>query len=689
MKLKTNFKKGSSKAWFPHSLTVKSLVISALIMTGIQVSAQTQETQESQDVQYTRPSWYFGAAAGANFNFYQGSTQELTSDFTVPTTFHDGNGIGLFIAPLIEFHRPDTRLGVMLQAGYDSRKGAFDQVLTPCNCPADLTTDISYITIEPSLRFAPFKSSFYLYAGPRFAFNQSKSFTYEQGINPAYPEQEVTPDVTGDFSNVNQTQISGQIGAGLDIPLSSQSHQTQFVLSPFVSFQPYFGQIPRSIETWNITTIRAGAALKLGRGHKIEVVVKKEELLPAVVVVATEPEVEFTVVAPKNVQAEPIVTETFPIRNYVFFDLGSTEIPKRYVLIKKDQVKDFREDQLEVNAPVNLSGRSDRQMVVYYNILNILGDRMVKNPSATITLVGSSREGSKDGREMAESIKEYLVNVFGIDGSRITTKGQTRPIVPSEQPGGTNELVLLREGDRRVTIESASPALLMEFQSGPDAPLKPVVIATIPVAPVESYVTFENDGATEVYNSWRLEIRDEQGTVQNFGPFTQDSVSIATKSILGTRPSGDYKVKMVADTKVGRIEEKESTVHMVLWTPPQTEEGMRFSILYEFNKSKANKMYDKYITEIVTPKIPSGGTVIIHGHTDIIGGEDNNLKLSIARANNVREILEKSLAKAGRTDVKFQVNGFGEDEKSAPFDNKYPEERFYNRTVIIDITTML
>jgi len=35
--------------------------------------------------------------------------------------------------------------------------------------------------------------------------------------------------------------------------------------------------------------------------------------------------------------------------------------------------------------------------------------------------------------------------------------------------------------------------------------------------------------------------------------------------------------------------------------------------------------------------------------------------------------------------VKFQVRGEGENEKLAPFENKYPEERFYNRTVIIDI----
>jgi hypothetical protein len=31
------------------------------------------------------------------------------------------------------------------------------------------------------------------------------------------------------------------------------------------------------------------------------------------------------------------------------------------------------------------------------------------------------------------------------------------------------------------------------------------------------------------------------------------------------------------------------------------------------------------------------------------------------------------------------VNGYGEDSNRSPFNNKFPEERFYNRTVIIDI----
>jgi len=656
-------------AQLPYTPIMKKILFIVLIALGFQMSSVAQETQ------YEKPTWLFGVAAGANFNFYRGTTQRLNENLTVPTAFHDGDGIGLYAAPLVEYHFPNSVWGIMLQSGYDNRQGDWDQVQSPCNCPMDLSTDLSYITVEPSLRIAPFKNGLYVYGGPRLAFNLDKSFTYEKGINPDFPDQIAGPDVHEDFGDIESTIISMQVGAGYDIPLSSNTQKTQFVLSPFVSFQPYFGQNPRATESWNITTVRVGAALKFGQGRKSEV--EEPELVT--------PLVGFSVNSPENIPGERTVTETFPLRNYVYFEKESTEIPNRYVLLNKDKVEAFKEDQVEVYTPEDLSGRSKREMSVYYNVLNILGDRMEKNPSSTITLVGSSEKGPEDGKLMAESVKKYLVDIFGIDATRIAIEGRNKPKIPSEKPGGTRELDLLREGDRRVSIESNSPVLLMEFQSGPNAPLKPVQIKGIQEAPVESHVTFEAEGAKEAFSFWKLELTDESGMVQNFGPYTEEEVSIPGETILGTNTEGDYKVKMVGTTKTGEIVTEESIIHVVLWTPSELEEGMRFSILYEFDDSKAIAMYKKYLTEIVAPKIPENGKVIIHGYTDIIGETINNQKLSLARANDVRKILEKAMANDKRSDVTFEVIGSGEDEASAPFGNKLPEERTYNRTVVIDL----
>jgi outer membrane protein OmpA-like peptidoglycan-associated protein len=695
-----NKRKVNHKLNFLFSISQKTVLFCALLMASIQIPVQAQEST------YTNPSWWFGIGAAANINFYRGSTHQMNENLTLPVTFHDGLGVGLYVAPIVEFHRPDSKWGFMLQAGYDNRKGAFDQVMSPCNCPADLNVNLSYISLEPSLRFAPFNTGFYLFGGPRFAYNLEKSFEYQLGTNPDLPDQETNPVVEGDLSHMNQYLTSFQVGAGYDIPLSSLENRSKFVLSPTISVQPYYGQDPRTIETWNITTVRAGVILKYGAGSKtaetardIYVIDPAEKPKPVVqaiksnkdapktdkIFIAASNDVKFAVHAPKNVPVVRRVRETFPIRNYVFFDLKSSEISDRYILLNKNQVKDFKEDQLEVFLPKKLSGRSDRQMIVYYNILNILGDRMQKNPTSSISLVGSSESGPTDGLAMAESIKRYLVDVFGVQERRIVTSGTDKPKDASEQPGGTLELELLRQCDRRVTINSLSSELMQEFESGQDGMLKPVEFDDVQTAPIESYLTVTADGANKAFSSWSLEITDDKGIAQHYGPFENEIEAISGKAILGTRSEGIYNVKMIGLRNNGETVQMDTTVQMVLWTPPANEQGMRFSVLFKFNNSESIKIYDKYLTEVVSPKIPQGGTVLIHGYSDIIGDAANNLRLSQSRANDVKRIIEEALLKANRKDVRFEVFGFGEVQSVAPFGNEYPEERFYNRTVIIDI----
>jgi outer membrane protein OmpA-like peptidoglycan-associated protein len=651
--------------------SIKTFLLATLLLTGFTVSLQAQE------VTYRPPSWWFGGAAAANFNFYNGTTQRLNATTIAPTPFHKGSGTGLFVAPLMEFHRPNSQWGFMLQAGFDSRNGKFRQVINPCNCPADLSTNIAYLTVEPSLRFSPIRSdvNFHLFLGPRVAFNVLKTFDYKIGANPEFPANPVTYKYSGDLSHVNKALVSMQVGAAYDFQATSPNQRNQVLLTPFISLHPYFGQDPRSNESWNVTTVRVGLAIKAGRSKKTSTGANVDP--------QTNDKTTFYVNAPKNTPVEYRIRETFPVRNYIYFDLGSTSIPDRYELLNKNQVRDFKEDQLDLYQPKNLSGRSRRQMTVYYNVLNILGDRMGKLPNTTIALVGSSEKGAEDGRLMAQSVKNYLVTIFGISESRIKIEGRDKPKIAAEQPGGTLDLDLLREGDQRVSIETSSTELLMEFQSGPDAPLRPIEI--INLDEMDSNITIHVEGAKEAYRSWSLEVKDEKGKMGYFGPYTDDHVSLPVSAVLGTRPEGHYKVTQVGITRDGKTVRKETTMHLVAWTAPKIQDGMRYSVLFEFDQSKAPTIYSKYLTDIVTPKIPKGGKVIIHGHTDIIGDDAHNKQLSYDRANEVKTIIEAALAKAGRTDVTFEVFGYGEDQNLSPFDNKTPEERSYNRTVVIDI----
>jgi outer membrane protein OmpA-like peptidoglycan-associated protein len=669
MKATINFTETLSPTRISTRYAFKSILMIAL------VCCNAMSTIQAQEVRYTKPSWWFGVAAGANFNFYRGSTHQLNSSFIPLTTFHDGDGIGLFVAPLLEYHKPNTRLGFQLQFGFDDRKAQFEQAKTVCDCPADLKTEISYWTVEPSLHFAPFQSNFYLFAGPRFAFIKEQSFVYQLGINPAYPNQTPTAEETGDLDQINKTIISMQIGAGIDIALSSSKNKTQFVLSPFASFHPYFGQNPRSMETLNITTIRAGVALKMGQGRRI---ISKEEVVEVI-----DPEVEFSVFAPTNVATKRRVREVFPLRNYIFFTEGNTKIPSRYTVLKKEEVKDFGENQLEMVTPINTSGRSERQMDVYYNLINIVGIRMVHYPLTSIVLVGSSENGPIEGLKMARSVATYLLDTFDIDPERIKAQGQFKPKVPSAKKGKKNELYLLSDSDRRVTIETLSPELLAEFKSGPSTAI--VSASHQDEAPETSFVQLEVKGAEKALTSWYVQMEDSLGKTSTFGPFTKDKTSLSGQSILENKSEGDYTIKLIGLTKSGKTIHQETKARVVLWKPIQFDEGVRFSILFEFDESKAIGMYDNYLIEVVAPKIPKDGVVLIHGHTDTIGNINYNLKLSKSRANDVKNTLEKALQQLGRTDVKFEITGFGEDSNYAPFKNEYPEERFYNRTVIIDI----
>jgi outer membrane protein OmpA-like peptidoglycan-associated protein len=641
------------------SLWLKRIIFSSLILLCAHATILAQETQRA------RPTWWFGGSFAANINLYYGMSQKLDAATLTRNAFHRGDGVGFNGALLMEY-RPTMVWGGILQVGYDDRRGSFDDIIT---APASLSAKISYMTIEPSLRFAPFASEFYIFGGPTVCINIKRDFIYTQQGNPGFR-------VIGTWSDMRSVLFAGQVGMGLDIPLTSPYAATQIHLAPFVSYLPDV-QGPRTVEKWDVYTVRVGASLKFGWGDVISYAAAPRP-------VVAERDVQFTIRAPKAVPAKRRVRETFPLRNYVFFDEGSTEIPNRYVALTKGQAASFKEEQLQEVQPINMTGRSLRQMTVYYNILNILGDRMKRSPGTAISLSGASENGPEHGKARAETIKRYLVDVFGIEGSRITTEGRDKPRIPSEQPGGTKELAFLRAGDRRVDIETNSPEMLIQVGGGPHYMLKPVQIIAVVEDPLDSHVLFNVVGAKEALSSWSLEITDDQGKVQRFGPSTRERETIPGNTILGGRSQGDYKVVMLGQTKGGKFVRKESSVHLVRRDEP-IKEAVRFSILFDFDQSKTIASYEKFLTDIVTPLIPDNGTVVIHGHTDIIGEEEYNDNLSHDRAQDAQSIIERAVSNSGKRGVTFAALWFGEDLQYAPFDNNLPEERFYNRTVIIDI----
>jgi outer membrane protein OmpA-like peptidoglycan-associated protein len=515
------------------------------------------------------------------------------------------------------------------------------------------------------LRLAVPSTGLYFFAGPRVGISLQNDFEYTQLRQP---------DTDGELSAMKKTVVSGQVGMGYEFPISKSGSSTQVNLSPFVSFHPYFGQDPRDIESLSLTTIRTGLALKFGKARTAPVTETPIAAVPP-------RDVKFSVRGPISQPIKRQVSETLPLRNSVFFNEGSVGLPNRYVVLTQDQATAFNEASLQNEPGETTSGRSARQLNVYHNILNILGDRMRTNPEANIKLSGASLAGPTEGKAFAESVKQYLVSVFGINATRIATEGRRKPLIPSEQPGATKELALLREGDRRVDIQSNSSELLMEVGGGM---MKPVQIVSTSTNPLDSQVVINADGAKEMFKSWSVDFTDENGGIKNFGPYTSDQEGVNAVSVLGDRSEGQYKVTMLGLSHDGTVVTKEGSVQLKR-LDESLEKAFRYSILFDFDKTKTVGTYTKFLTEVVSPLISNGSTVIIHGHTDVIGQTEYNHTLSHNRAMETQKIIENVLSKAGITNVKFESAGFGEDPARSPFENKLPEERFYNRTVIIDI----
>jgi len=617
------------------------------------------------------PNWWFGVAGAANFDFYRGTTQIMNDNLTLPYAFKNGFGVAPYGAVLVEY-RPERLFGLMLYFAYDGREGQFSDVDSPNppNSPGRLDADFDYLAFEPSLRIAPFSGNFYLFIGPRFSFNINNSFTYEP---PSAPNNEAK------WSDVYGVRVSAQVGLGYDIPITSVDSRTQVELSPFVSFLPYFGEQPRSLDNLTLTTVRAGIALKFGCAHK-----RAAEGTSMIVLPVVDTDVQFSVQAPGPLPSNTtVVKETLPLCNYIFFDAGSTQIPSRYTLLTKDQAAGFSIAQLQ-DCQKTPGTRSMRQITMYHNVLNILADRMRRHPSSTIKLIGSSAgKGVETGKANADAVKNYLVNTFGISAGRITTEGRNMPLIPSEQPNDTNDVLLTSAEDNRVDIVSNSHDLMMEVKDNSAPCLQPLDVIAVNENNTDSYkITIHANGANRALKSWWVDVTDGAGNRHHFGPFTGDDATILASAVINDQSNGNYTIVMTGKAKTGETIHRESTFSLSRSSQPMQPEHTA-SILFAFDKSVTVSTFRTFLADTVAPHITPNSTVIISGYTDIVGEKEHNLALSQNRAHEAQNILDSALAKNGTTGVTYQTNGFGESDSA--FSNTLPEERFYNRTVIINI----
>ncbi len=369
--------------------------------------------------------------------------------------------------------------------------------------------------------------------------------------------------------------------------------------------------------------------------------------------------------------------DLYPLLNYVFFDLGSSKIPDRYILFKnKEQTKYF--------ADTSIAGGTLNK---YYHILNIYGFRLNRYPDTKIEIVGTTDgttpEEKRPGlsEERAKAVFNYLKDIWGISPDRMKLTYLTKPKVVSN----LKDSLGIVENRRTEILCDDWRIMQPVFDKDPK---------TFPEPETMKWV-LKNGIEDKIVKSRRIEItRDgKPWKTINDVPLSKDTITWDWTDEDGNYPKND--ISYTAQMFIRTINDKECKSDPVVIPVMQvsTEQKKvqiggdstleRYNlILFPFDRSDAGPINERIMKEYVYDRVKPSSWVEVVGHTDVVGLYDHNQKLSDRRATTVRDGINKQTG--GKYGV-LLVRGVGEDEPL--YTNELPEGRFYNRTVQVIIRT--
>lgn len=338
---------------------------------------------------------------------------------------------------------------------------------------------------------------------------------------------------------------------------------------------------------------------------------------------------------------------------YIFYDENQSDIPSKYVQYSSDKAKEFSFKEL----------LGKNSLETYYQLLNVLGKRLLENPDANLTLIGCNsntgieKNNKKLSKLRAEKIRDYFVNVWQINPNRIKVEARNLPEKFSniKDPDGIAE-------NRRVEINSDKWEIIA-----------PIVIEDTLRYIKPGNILVRNDiySPTEI-KDYELSISSKAGSIVNIqkNEAPQKEIKIDLSNKIKNLPEIPENINAVL-----RVENTEETNITPIQTIPVEVERIDSSlnvynlILFDFNSSELGKANTK-ISEFINNDISSDAEVKVTGYTDRIGDEKHNKTLSEARAKSTADKLKVS---------KVEFQGKGEEELL--YDNNTPEGRFYCRTV--------
>ena len=418
------------------------------------------------------------------------------------------------------------------------------------------------------------------------------------------------------------------------------------------------------------------------------VVLEKEEskpIIPEKIEYEEEISGKLMILNPKNKNQEIVeikaqiefVEDVYPLLPYIFFEEMSPTFPQRYK--KYNDANDFDITTLDPN-PIDY----------HKNNLNIIGYRMQQNSQIKLIVKGyidptTEANNCELAAKRAENVKNYLVNTFKLDGSRITTKVNSNNCFPpdvtrTQSEDGYSE-------NRRVELESNVPELLFSLSNQRYQRPSMLIPDEIIIAPNFENMTV-NKKNKEIksrnkfaYWSYIVDLDGSEITKENGIGDTKDiSYVLPYKLIRDAKNDSKLTIEFTA-TDPNKNNFTDSKILALTKDTSEYEIESLTLTVFEVSQYNLDDRIKKEIKKFFT-EIGAGASVYIKGYSDNLGDLEANKRLSQTRANAVRDYI-KSIA--SKVEIIESV-GVGSDE-FPPGVRTYetPEERFISRTVQIEI----
>lgn len=358
-----------------------------------------------------------------------------------------------------------------------------------------------------------------------------------------------------------------------------------------------------------------------------------------------------------------------PLLNYIFFERDSSNLPIRYSVFNKKESYKFSSNNLFETNTIDL----------YHHILNIIGERMMANPKSKLSIVGtkSEKEVGELAKvlpiERAKTVRDYLVNTWGISEKRLLISSTDKPTVPSTSP--ETESI---EENQRVELYSVDEDLLA-----------PLLLKDTLYTPITREIDFYTVIDTNVKEfSWNFKVFNDE-----YSPYFEESGRLVpplkTQFLINEEIANKIKDKREITYRFDLIratEERENVTGRINISINSLEQKEREKandiridnyslILFDFDKYELSKKNSE-ILDVIKSNITNNTRLLISGYTDKIGDSEYNKSLSKKRTESVASEFPNNPKEL-----------FPYGESIILYNNNLPEGRFYSRTVTLKAIT--